>query len=59
MYEIVEESSTYTLRMEEVIPTPPQAIEVKMGVFVTSLVKVGRKYCCLSGIFAELSRVEC
>ena len=39
--EIVEESSTYTLRMEEVIPTPPQAIEVKMGVFVTSLVKVG------------------
>jgi hypothetical protein len=27
--------------MEEVIPTPPQAIEVKMGVFVTSLVKVG------------------
>ena len=41
MFEIVEESSTYTLRMEEVIPTPPQAIEVKMGVFVTSLVKVG------------------
>ena len=27
--------------MREVIPTPPQAIEVKMGVFVTSLVKVG------------------
>ena len=41
MCEIVEESSTYTLRMEEVIPTPPQAIEVKMSVFVTSLVKVG------------------
>ena len=38
MYEIVEESSTYTLRMEEVIPTPPQAIEVKMDVFVTSLI---------------------
>ena len=58
MCEIVEESSTYTLRMEEVIPTPPQAIEVKMGVFVTFTCE-GRKYCCLSGIFDELSRVEC
>ena len=28
--EDVEESGTYTLRMEEVIPTPPQAIEVKL-----------------------------